>query len=69
MALFSFTSLRFFSKGIMGELLRVQQRCSHGDRHSGRSLSYTGVEVEDFWSIPHGLYATLLVKVGLGLGE
>lgn len=53
----------------MGELLRVQQRCSPGDRHSGRSLSYTGFEVEDFWSIPHGLYATLLVKVGLGLGE
>lgn len=52
-ALFSFTSLGFFSKGIMGELFRVLQRCLSWDRDSARLLSYTGIEVEDFWSIPH----------------
>lgn len=68
-ALFSFASLGFFSKGIMGELLKVQQRCLPGDRLSVRLFSYTGFEMEDFWSIPRGPYARHPVKVGLSLGR
>lgn len=52
-ALFSFTSLGFFSKGIMGELFRELQRCLSRHRASARLPSYTGLEVEDFWSVPH----------------